>query len=245
MAFENIHLPLYHPSSDLPLYPPSSNLVLYPPISDLPPYPPNTHVQTCKSEKYLNTIRNNFLYIKVCTKDCKKLASHFDVRLCDNFIIKLSHYRKDFDSLKKESQNYLIIHENPKLKHLIYKMPIYYEDSYNNALLFDNTDKIETLYYMSNFLTYIELKEAFSLLVKEMRLLNSLNFYHGDLHMHNVLYKDGKIYMIDLEYLVLPEDNKSDHKKFIDNDLLNIETYENLSNSDEETIRLALVKEQW
>ena len=192
---------------------------------------------SCKETSYNNVIKKSLKDIIECSYDCKRILSSYNIKICNNFIIKLSDCNSN--STLDEYNNYLSVYQNDNLRHLIYVMPLYFKDDIGDALVFDNTDKIYTLGNMINTMSYKELIYSLTLLVNEMELFMKNGFYHGDLHTNNILYKDKKIYFIDFETLTITNAiDESDRN--ISYFMMKLDFYKNLLTLNEQNIRLQL-----
>ena len=86
-------------------------------------------------------------------------------------------------------------------------MPEYFEDEFGSALVFDNTDPIQSItdIYNRNYKDldndspdFNKFVEIIKVVRKSLVELNDNGFYHNDAHLGNILYKDNKVYFIDL-----------------------------------------------
>ena len=137
-----------------------------------------------------NCIKDIPKCIKLTKEKCHKINKK--VYKCNDFFVKLSIY----SMIIEEYNNYKIL--NDIMPELIYRFPIFYEDKYGKALIFNNEDKLENLnYYMvNNHIEFIKYLQVTYVLIN--KLINK-GYGHGDLHFGNIICNKGNIYLIDLE----------------------------------------------
>jgi RIO-like serine/threonine protein kinase len=80
-------------------------------------------------------------------------------------------------------------------------MPLLYQDDFGFALVFDNKDNIETLSKTIADMDTAQYKSCILLLIENVILLYDNGFIYEDFHFDNILYKDDKVYFIDMKYL--------------------------------------------
>ena len=127
------------------------------------------------------------------TENCKQAISMTgSVYLCDTFIIKLT-YGSDM-----EYKNYLKLYNNPNTRQLIYKMPMFYEDDDGSAIVFDNTDKVTTVKDQLLTMSIDQIRYVIKKILLALQQLHDNGYAHTDSHVGNILYKDDRVYFIDI-----------------------------------------------